>query len=200
MSQPPIPDPGSASALAARNSVWAELVARMAAGDQRALGALYDDTSPILFGLALRVLGSREDAEEAVLDAYARAWRLSSTFDGSRGSALTWLVMMARSIAIDRLRSRTAKSGREEAIDGIAEPAGSGLSPESEAFFTQQRFRIEAALDQLPAEQRQAIELAFFDGLSHSEVAEATGVPLGTAKTRVRLGLARLRQVLEGNA
>ncbi|MEZ5353789.1 MAG: sigma-70 family RNA polymerase sigma factor [Bryobacteraceae bacterium] len=183
--------------MTARNQAWRELVSRMAAGDQQALGVLYDESSTLLFALALRILGRREDAEEAVLDAYSRAWRLAAGFDGARGSVLTWLIMMTRSISIDRLRSRNAKSGRSEPIDDSVEHSDGGLSPELAAVFAEQRSRIGGALQQLPAEQRDAIELAFFEGLSHSELAERIGVPLGTVKTRVRLGLARLRHFLQ---
>ncbi len=169
----------------------------MAGGDQQALGTLYDETNPVLFSLALRILGTREDAEEAVLDAYTRAWRIASGFESTRGSVLTWLIMMTRSISIDRLRSRNAKSGRTEPIDDPIEQPDSGLSPKMAAVFAEQRTSIAAAMAGLPPEQREAIELAFFEGLSHSELASRTGAPLGTVKTRVRLGLARLRQLLE---
>jgi RNA polymerase sigma-70 factor (ECF subfamily) len=168
----------------------------MAQGDQEALAALYDDTSSLLFSLALRILRRREDAEEAVLDAYSRAWRLAARFDPARASVLTWLVMIARSVSIDRLRATAARESRSEPLDGPQDPPDPGEAPEMEAVFSQQRDRVRAALNRLPVEQREAIELAFFEGLSHSELAERTGLPLGTVKTRVRLGLGRLREHL----
>ena len=180
-----------------RDPVLSALVKRMADGEESALGQLYDETSSLLFALLLRMLRSREDAEEAMLDAYSRAWRNASTFDPSRGSVTAWLVMMARSIAIDRIRaSATRLSKTEELIDPAAKPA-SGPGPEEDAWMGQQRERVQAALRRLPHEQRHAVELAFFSGLSHSELAGAIGAPLGTVKTRVRLGLARLRTLLE---
>ncbi len=181
-----------------RDAIWAGLVARMAAGDQDALARLYDETSGILYALALRILRAKEDAEEVVLDAYGKAWRLSGSFDASRGSVMTWLIMMTRSIAIDRIRSGAARAEKTESLDEPHHQAPSGdLDPEIQTYFEQQRTRVRAALANLPEEQRVTIELAFFGGFSHSELAERLGVPLGTVKTRVRLGLGRLRGYLE---
>jgi RNA polymerase sigma-70 factor (ECF subfamily) len=192
-----MPSTRTDAAAAARNAGWLSLVTRMAAGEQQALGELYDATSPVLYSLALRILRTPEDAEEVVLDTYSRAWRLAAGFDGARASVLTWLIMMARSIAIDRLRSRTAKTGNTTSLEAeLVERSDSSPSPESAALFAGQRARVRTALDQLTPEQRQAVELAFFEGLTHSELADRLGIPLGTAKTRVRLGLNRLRQLL----
>jgi RNA polymerase sigma-70 factor (ECF subfamily) len=171
----------------------------MAAGRQDALGKLYDETSGVLYALALRILRKPEDAEEAVLDAFSRAWRLAKNFDPGRGSVISWLIMMARSISIDRLRSGANRADKTESLDEPyhAAPPSGDPDPELEALFGQQRDRVRAALDRLPPEQRETIELAFFGGYSHSELAEKLGVPLGTVKTRVRLGLTRLRTYLE---
>ncbi len=186
------------TALAHRDAAWVGLVERMATGDQEALARLYDETSGIIHALALRILRAKEDAEEAVLDAYSKAWRLSGSFDSSRGSVMTWLIMMTRTIAIDRIRAGATRADRTESLDEPIHQAPSGdLDPELQALFEQQRVRVRAALGKLPEEQRTAIELAFFGGFSHSELAEKLGVPLGTVKTRVRLGLARLRGYLE---
>lgn len=186
------------AAFAHRDAVWTGLVERMATGDQDALARLYDETSGIIHALALRILRAKEDAEEAVLDAYAKAWRLSGSFDPARGSVMTWLIMMTRSIAIDRIRSGATRAERTESLDEPHQQAPSGdLDPELHALFAQQRVRVRAALTGLPEEQRDVIELAFFGGFSHSELAEKLGVPLGTVKTRVRLGLQRLRGYLE---
>ncbi|MBM3737522.1 MAG: sigma-70 family RNA polymerase sigma factor [Acidobacteria bacterium] len=187
-----------AAALAYRESIWLDLVGGMAAGSQEALSRLYDETSGVAYGLALRILRNKEDAEEAVLDAYSRAWRLAKGFDSSRGSVMTWLVMMTRSIAIDRLRSRATRDDRTETLDEPYHQApAEGPDPELNALFRQQRERVLEALGRLPAEQCQAVEMAFFGGYSHSELSERLGVPLGTVKTRVRLGLTRLRAYLE---
>jgi RNA polymerase sigma-70 factor (ECF subfamily) len=187
----------ASQSLRQREQEWNTLVRRMATGRQDALSRLYDGTSSVIYGLALRILRNREDAEEVVLDAYSRAWRQAANFDPQRGGAMTWLVMMARSIAIDRLRSSAGRAARTEPLDGPRQEASPEADPESSAFFSQQRDRVRSALAQLPLEQRQVIELAFFGGLSHSELATQLDLPLGTVKTRVRLGLGRLRTLLE---
>jgi RNA polymerase sigma-70 factor (ECF subfamily) len=173
------------------------LVESMARGDEQALGRLYDETSGILFALALRMLRRREDAEEVTLDAYTRAWRNAATYDPRRASVTAWLVMMARSIAIDRIRSTAGKAAKTEALENPTDQVSADAGPEIAAWVQQQRERVLVALERLPAEQRTAIELAFFGGLSHAELAEVTQAPLGTVKTRVRLGLTRLRSLLE---
>jgi RNA polymerase sigma-70 factor, ECF subfamily len=164
-------------------------------GDQAAWGALYDQTSSLVYALTLRILGNREDAEEAVMDVYWKAWRNLGTYDAARGSIMAWLVMMARSTAIDRLRSGAARSAREEPLREAVEVPGSG-DPESDTSLAQRRERIRAALAELSPDQREAIELAFFSGMSHSELAGRLGQPLGTVKTRIRRGLGRLRDTL----
>jgi len=202
---PVSPDVGVTSAPPAalasqKEDVWFSLVERMAAGDQEALSRLYDETSRVIYALALRILQNREDAEEAVIDCYSRAWRHAKNFDRSRASVMAWLVMMARSIAIDRIRGGVVRTQRTEPLPETPKYPSQQAGPEIEARFGQQRERIEYALRQLPAEQREVIQLAFFTGLSHSELAERLGAPLGTIKTRARLGLARLRTLLEDMA
>lgn len=190
--------PPFSAGLAQRDAIWVGLVERMATGDQDALARLYDETSGVIHALALRILRSPEDAEEAVLDAYSKAWRLSGSFDSGRASVMTWLIMMTRTIAIDRIRAGATRAERTEALDQPHHEApANDLDPELQAVFGEQRVRVLAALAKLPEEQRAAIELAFFGGYSHSELAEKLGVPLGTVKTRVRLGLGRLRGHLE---
>ena len=188
----------NSAALKGREALWLDLVRGMAAGRQEALSKLYDETSGVVYSLALRILRKPEDAEEVVLDAYSRAWKLAKGFDPSRGSVITWLVIMTRSISIDRIRSGATRAERTESLDEPYNQTPSGdADPELEALFGEQRQRVRAALDRLPVEQRETIELAFFGGYSHSELAEKLGVPLGTVKTRVRLGLTRLRTYLE---
>jgi RNA polymerase sigma-70 factor (ECF subfamily) len=192
------PSDGAAVVLAGRHEpVLRSLIERMAHGDEAALGQLYDQTSGIIFALALRMLRRREDAEEVTLDAYTRAWRNSASYDPKRASVTAWLVMMARSIAIDRIRSSAGKAAKTEPLENPMEQPSGDAGPEMAAWVGQQRERVVHALEQLPAEQRTAVELAFFGGLSHAELAEATQAPLGTVKTRVRLGMARLRLLLE---
>ena len=166
------------------NSNLTHLVSAMAAGQEVAMGELYDLTSGLVHGVALRMLENPQDAEEVVLDVYMKAWRNASTYPADLGSVTAWLVMMARSVAIDRIRSRNAQPKTLELE--FPEPAGSG----------ERHARIQLALSELPTEQREALVLAFFGGLSHAELAERLGQPLGTIKTRIRLGLRRLRSVL----
>lgn len=160
------------------------------------MGRIYDLTCPMLLALAVRILSAPEDAEEVVLDVYMKAWHSSERFDPGRGSVLSWLVVMTRSAALDRLRSRAVKQGRS--TDPLQEMllADQGRDPESLSIENQRRARVVAALSELPAEQRQAIEIAYFEGLTHSELAERLSLPLGTVKTRVRYGLKRLRHLL----
>jgi len=187
----------AASGAGAREREWGNLVQQMARGEQSALAQLYDQTSGVIYALALRILRSPEDAEEAVLDAYGRAWKQAVHFDAERGGVMTWLVMMARSISIDRLRSGATRKARTEPIEENRQETSTDPNPEWIAAFAEERSRIQGALAQLPPEQRQVIELAFFGGLTHSELAAHLEVPLGTVKTRVRLGLSRLRTLLE---
>jgi RNA polymerase sigma-70 factor (ECF subfamily) len=192
------PSDGASVVLAGRHEpVLRGLIERMARGDEPALGQLYDQTSGIIFALALRMLRQREDAEEVTLDAYTRAWRNAVSYDPKRASVIAWLVMMARSIAIDRIRSGAGKASKTETLENPMDQPSSEAGPEMATWIAQQRERVLSALEQLPVEQRTAVELAFFGGLSHAELAEATRAPLGTVKTRVRLGIARLRQLLE---
>ena len=180
------------------------LVARMAAGDQAALGELYDRTSSLIYGLAFRILERGEDAEEVTSDAYMKAWRHAGHYSRDRGSVAAWLVMMTRSIAIDRIRQRKSQRWAAPNLEEVAEPISSEGSPEQQALHAQTHFRIQEALAELPEEQRTLLHMAFFSGLTHSELAEALGIPLGTIKTRIRLGLQRLRTALgvemEGSA
>ena len=193
-------DPLPASSLRP-NPNLAHLVANMAANQESAVGELYDLTSGLVHGVALRILENPQDAEEVVLDVYMKAWRNASTYSLERGSVTAWLVMMARSIAIDRIRSRNAQPRTLDlAALMVPEPAGSLATPEQSAEQRERRSRIESALSELPAEQREALILAFFGGLTHAELSERLGQPLGTVKTRIRLGLWRLRRLLEKSA
>lgn len=189
-------------ALSARpNPNLTQLVAAMAAGQEPAMGELYDLTSGLVHGVALRMLENPQDAEEVVLDVYMKAWRNASTYSVDRGSVTAWLVMMARSVAIDRIRSRNAQPKTLDlASVAVSEPAGSEATPEQSTGQNERRTRIQLALGELPTEQREALVLAFFGGLSHAELAERLGQPLGTIKTRIRLGLRRLRSLLGESA
>jgi RNA polymerase sigma-70 factor (ECF subfamily) len=178
---------------AAANLSLASLVARIAKGDQDAVGALFDLTSSTVNAVAIRMLRNREDAEEIVLEVYIKVWRTADRFDASRGSPIAWLIAMTRSAAMDRLRSRvrTATETFDERPDLQASAATQDLWPG-------ERIGLQRAIAAIPAEQRKALELAFFEGLTHLEVAEQLSLPLGTVKTRIRLGLARVRKSMEG--
>jgi RNA polymerase sigma-70 factor, ECF subfamily len=186
-----------ASLVREQHRLWNQHVEMVAAGDHDALARLYDETSPLVHGTALRILGDGADADEATVDVYAQVWRTASSFDSSRGSVSSWLVMLARSRALDRLRSKATRRERETPLESLAEPRSQEESPDETAAMNQQRRLVRAALRELSQEQREAIELAFFSGLSHSELAARLSQPLGTVKTRIRLGMMKLRQLLE---
>jgi len=179
------------------NEDWGEWIFAAGIGDQEALRQLYDSTNHILFGLILRILPDRAFAEEVLVDVYLQVWRKGETYSRAKGSPLAWLVTIARSRAIDALRSRAVREFEQqvplETASGVADAAP---DPEENSAISQRRFLVQRALEALPKDQREAIDLAFFRGLSHIEVAETLGQPLGTIKTRVRLGMARLRESL----
>ncbi len=175
---------------------WSGHLEAIRAGEQDALARLYDESSRLVFSLALRILGNSADAEEVTLDVYTQVWREARNFDAERGNAVTWLTMLARSRAIDRLRSRLARTGREEPMPEYAEFEDAAPRPDEAGEADQQRRRVAKALAMLPPEQRQVIELAYYSGLSQTELAARLGQPLGTVKTRVRLGMMKLRELL----
>jgi RNA polymerase sigma-70 factor (ECF subfamily) len=174
-----------------------ELVAKVAHGDQSALGELYDETSQIVYSLSLRMLSNTADAEEVTLDVYAKAWRAAATYDSRRGTVLAWLVTLTRSRAVDRLRSRVSRERREETGNLPMDAAISSPDPEEQASSDQNRMMVAAAMARLSPEQKESIELAFFGGLTHSEISEQLGLPVGTVKTRIRLGMLKLRDALK---
>ena len=168
----------------------------MAGGDQSAMSALYDATNRLVYGLVLRILCDPGIAEEVMLDVYMQAWRQAASYDQQRGGPLAWLTTVARSRAIDRLRSGKQRQQREEPLES-ADNHSSPTNIEEEACASELRQRVRAALDLLSPEQREVIELAYYGGLSHSEVATRLAQPLGTVKTRTRLGMIKLREALK---
>jgi RNA polymerase sigma-70 factor (ECF subfamily) len=186
---------GSADS-ARRGPDCAALLRRLAEGDQSALSSLYDATSRLVHGLALRILGDPADAEEVTLDVFTQAWRQVARYDAARGDAVTWLLTLTRSRAIDRLRSRAGTKKREQAIETAAELPADDPDPESRSAFAERARRVRRALAVLSPEQRQVIELAYFEGLTHVEIAERIQQPLGTAKSRIRLAMVKLRDAL----
>ena len=178
-----------------------ELIARAAQGEERAIGLLYDRYGPVLYAVAYRIVGQRADAEEVVVEAFAQAWRDAPRFDAGRGSVAGWLTMIARSRALDlvRARSRRDRITASAAADRPdAPPAMSEFrsDPGGALDYDERRRQVRQALETLSPPQRQAIELAYFEGLSQSEIAERLQEPLGTIKTRIRLGMQKLRDAL----
>lgn len=178
------------------------LLRRVAAGDEHALGALYDRWSPLVFSLCVHILGDDDEAEEAVEETFWQAWRQAGRYDTARGAVSTWLTTIARTRALDRLRATRRR--KEEAMSDLSqtkrtvveETARRGDDPARGAEVAERRALVRQALLALPAEQREVLELAYFRGLSQTEIAEHTGQPLGTIKTRVRLAMEKLRDRL----
>jgi RNA polymerase sigma-70 factor (ECF subfamily) len=176
----------------------------MAVGDEQALGALYDRWATTVHTLAYYLLGQADEAEDAVEETFWQAWREAGRYDASRGAVPTWLSTIGRSRALDRLRARRRRA--EEPLEGDASGAdGSSVltdtmapaaNPQHEAEASERARDIAVALKEIPAEQREVIELAYFGGLSQSEIAARMSLPLGTVKTRARLALEKLRAPL----
>ena len=173
-----------------------ELISRMVQGDQSALSQLYDRYARVMYSLAFKILGSVEEAEEVVLDVFAKAWRTAARYDASRSRVDSWLFLMTRSRSLDRLRQRQRQSKVVEAATNTAQVKSSDL-PEDALIIDERRTIMTQALSELPEEQRSVIELAYYKGFSQSEIAKQTGLALGTVKTRIRLGLRKLKQVLD---
>jgi RNA polymerase sigma-70 factor (ECF subfamily) len=179
-----------------------ELIAAMARRDERAAAELYDRFAPMLMAVAFRITRSTADSEEIVLDTLEQAWRQADRFEDSRGSVSTWLAMMARSRAFDVVR-RQSRHARHDAgvsereFNEIADTSESAAAMSEIGEAAERRAHVSRALAALPAPQREAVELAFYDGLSHTEVAERLREPLGTVKTRIRLGMLKLRELLQ---
>jgi len=186
----------SETTKAAQDQEWAQLIALAAQGDQTAFAALYDRTSPQVFGFIYKILNNREAAEEVTLDVYTQVWRQAHTYDETRGAPGAWLMTLARTRAIDRFRAGAAEHGRIESLDAAQMFASDNDTPEQDVEGQERRRYVQQALTVLTSEQRQAIALAYFYGLSQSEIAEKLKLPLGTVKTRIRLGMMKLREAL----
>jgi RNA polymerase sigma-70 factor (ECF subfamily) len=172
------------------------LIKQIADGNQSAMTALYDATSRMVFGLVLRILSDRSTAEEVLLDVYTQAWRQARMYDSKRGAPLAWLMTIARSRAIDRLRSGRHDQMARESLETTGALSSNAASPEEATVSSERQKIVRAALELLTPEQREVIELAYYYGLSHSEIAMKLGQPLGTVKTRTRLGMIKLREAL----
>jgi RNA polymerase sigma-70 factor, ECF subfamily len=179
--------------------VDARLAERIRAGQAAALGELYDRHASTALATAMRVVGSREEAEDVVHEAFVAVWRKIDRFDAERGALRAWLMTVVRNRAIDRVRARRPRIDLDDADERSL--LRTGPNPTWEAALARASASdIQAALAALPDEQRQAIELAYFEGYTYREVAELTGVPPGTANGRLRLALAKLREALQGSS
>jgi RNA polymerase sigma-70 factor (ECF subfamily) len=191
----------SSQAAAASPLADSDLIAQAAGGDERAIATLYDRYGGVLYAVAYRIVGVRADAEEVVIEAFAQAWREAPRFESERGSVAGWLTMIARSRALDTVRARS----RRDRLTASAAADRMGVSPAMGEWrpdpagavdHAERRTKVREALEMLSPPQRQAIELAYFEGLSQSEIAERLQEPLGTVKTRVRLAMQKLRESL----
>jgi RNA polymerase sigma-70 factor (ECF subfamily) len=178
-----------------------EMLAQVARGDQRAFGKLYDRLSSPLYSLAVRMLGDSAEAQDALQEVFLQIWRRAAAYDAEQSSVFSWAVLMTRSRVIDRLRARGRRlrvivTSTDDAAQAEIVPA-SASSTESAADTAgrnEEAVRVRSSLNKLPAEQREAIELAFFNDLTHHEIAAQLGQPLGTIKARIRRGLLKLRE------
>ena len=183
----------------ATSSIDPALLANIVKGDQQAFSQLYDHSSTLLYTLAFRILGNREEADELLQDVYLEVWRKVARYDVGRGTPIAWLITLTRSRAIDRLRARNARAIRTASpLDPTVSSSVADLGPSP--FETQAdqelRMAVGTAITSLPPAQQQAIELAYYEGLSHHEIAARLNQPLGTVKTRIKLGMSKLRETL----
>lgn len=174
----------------------AALIKRVADQDQLAMTRFYDTTNRLVFGLITRIVGDAAAAEEVLIDVYMQAWRQASRYSEERGSPIAWLTTIARSRALDRLRADAQAQRRTQPLDLASQQVATGCADDV-ALASEMRTVVQRALDSLSQEQREVIELAYYGGLSHSEIALRLGQPLGTVKTRTRLGMTKLRADLK---
>jgi RNA polymerase sigma-70 factor (ECF subfamily) len=172
------------------------LIQSVAGGRPQALADLYDRTSRQVFALAYRVLKDRQVAEEVVLDVFLQVWRSAQGYDVARARPLGWLFTIARSRALDALRARRVRVRREDELAPGHPEVEPAPTPPERLDLTDRQGRVRRALAELPADQKLAVHLAYFEGLSHTEIAQRTGASLGTVKTRLRLGMQKLRAKL----
>jgi RNA polymerase sigma-70 factor, ECF subfamily len=172
-------------------------ITQIAQGEQLALGWLYDRYARTIYAMAYKSLGSVEECEELVIDVFAQVWRIADRYDVTRARVDTWLFMIARSRVLDRLRRRQRQTKVTDAVIALDPPIDLAPGPGEAVEIGERRTLVRSALAQLPPEQQRVLELAYYQGLSHREIAEQTGLALGTVKTRIRLGLEKLRSALQ---
>jgi RNA polymerase sigma-70 factor, ECF subfamily len=175
-----------------------QLIQAVARGSGDALSELYDRHASIAYGLARRILPQPDVAEEVVQDVFAQVWRDAPRYERERATVAGWIVLLTRTRAIDRLRARKARPDQAAGVEPSAAPAlvSTGRSPEAVTISEEEVKQVRGALGELPEDQRTLVELAYYEGLTHTEIAERTGVPLGTVKTRLRTAMMALRMAL----
>jgi len=199
----PTPRAGTYPQAQRDDAVDAELVRQIATGDERALASLYDRWCDIVTAFVTRILREAGDADDIVEEVFWQVWRQASQYDPARASVRTWIATIARTRALDRVRA--VQRRREDSLEGVENDgivmasslAAADSDPQLDAERAEQRSIVLAALATLPAEQRAAMELAYYRGLSQSEIAKRIGEPLGTVKTRMRLAMRKLRESLQ---
>jgi RNA polymerase sigma-70 factor (ECF subfamily) len=172
------------------------LLRAVAACDKEAFRQLYTRHSPMLFGLAVKILGDRVEAEDVLQETFFQVWRTAATFDDQRGKPLAWFIMLARSRAIDRLRSRKTRTRLTDSARKEETQLTTATTPADDALASEAQRTVRDALGKLPDDQRVPIEMAYFGGLTQFEIAQKLSQPLGTVKTRIRNGMIRLREQL----
>lgn len=176
-----------------------DLVRRVGKGDEQALAELYDRYAGLLTSLSRNILHDTSDAEETLQEVFVQVWKQAPRYDPSRSSVSTWLVLITRSRSIDRLRSRQVKERTVETLKQEKSDSHTSHEGTGNVLLRERRKRLSAELALLPAEQKQVLELAFFSGLTQSEISESTGIPLGTVKTRTLLAMKKMRQALQAD-
>lgn len=169
---------------------------RIARGDQSALAELYDRHARLVFSLALRILQNRADAEDVVQDVFTQVWAQATRYDTARGEVAAWMLMMARTRAIDRLRSRNLRPETASDARVVEEVPDATARQDLQLLSAEQVESLQDALNVLPVAQRVALELAYYEGLTHAEIADRLSEPLGTVKTRIRQAVIKLRESL----
>ena len=177
-----------------------QLLRRIAAQERQALGEFYDQMAGVLYSTAFRILGDAQEAEEAIQDVFVQIWNNAATFDDGLGAPLHWALGITRHRAIDRLRARQRRwRVLEDAAQESQASAGDSRGPGEDSWSAEESTRVRAAVKLLPSEQRQAIEMAFFGGMTHQEISESLHEPLGTVKARIRRGMLKLRDDLKAD-
>jgi len=183
--------------LQSAEATQADLLRRMAAQDRQALADFYDQLAGVLYATAVKILGDSQEAEEVIQDVFVQIWAKAAAYDASLDTPCHWALSIARNRSIDRLRSRQRRARLLEELSAATDPMPQGQEPGIMGLTGEDLAAIRSAVGGLPTEQRQAIEMAFFGGLTHPEIAERLEEPLGTIKARIRRGMMKLRESLQ---